>query len=48
MGESENMVRDTTTRLEQAAGELGDLIVRATPFPTLSMILLIRVTSEIR
>jgi hypothetical protein len=28
--ESENMVRDTTTRLERAAGELGDLIVRAT------------------
>ena len=30
MRESENMVRDTTTRLERAAGELGDLIVRAT------------------
>jgi hypothetical protein len=43
--ESENMVRDTTTRFERAAGELGDLIVRAT---TLSMILLMRVTSEIR
>ena len=26
--ESENMVRDTTTRLERAAGELEDLIVR--------------------
>jgi hypothetical protein len=34
--ESENMVRDTTTRLERAAGvpgELGDLIVRATLSP---------------
>ena len=31
--ESENMVRDTATRLEQAAGELGDLIVRATLSP---------------
>lgn len=31
--ESENMVRDTTTRLERAAGELEDLIVRATPSP---------------
>lgn len=30
MRESENMVRDTSTRLERAAGELGDLIVRAT------------------
>ena len=29
--ESENMVRDTTTRLERATGELEDLIVRATP-----------------
>jgi hypothetical protein len=31
--ESENMVRDTTTRLERAAGELEDLIVRATLSP---------------
>jgi hypothetical protein len=31
--ESENMVRDTATRLERAAGELGDLIVRATLSP---------------
>jgi hypothetical protein len=31
--ESENMVRDTTARLERAAGELGDLIVRATLLP---------------
>ena len=30
MRESENMVRDTTTRLERAAGELEDLIVCAT------------------
>ncbi len=30
--ESENMVRDTTTRLEQAEGELEDLIVRRRPF----------------
>ncbi|KAF8257476.1 hypothetical protein EI94DRAFT_1835627 [Lactarius quietus] len=27
--ESENMVRDTATRLERAAGELGDLVKRA-------------------
>jgi hypothetical protein len=26
--ESENMVRDTATRLERATGELGDLVVR--------------------
>ena len=26
--ESENMVRDTAARLERAAGELGDLVVR--------------------
>jgi hypothetical protein len=31
--ESENMVRDTTTRLERAAGELEDLIVRVTLSP---------------
>jgi len=32
--ESEKMVRDTATRLERAAGELGDLLVRApTLFP---------------
>jgi len=31
--ESETMVRDTTTRLERAAGELEDLIVRATLSP---------------
>jgi hypothetical protein len=31
--ESENMVRDTTARLERAAGELEDLIVRATLSP---------------
>ncbi len=31
--ESENMVRDTATRLERAAGELDDLIVRATLSP---------------
>jgi hypothetical protein len=31
--ESESMVRDTTTRLERASGELGDLIVRATLTP---------------
>ena len=28
--ESENMVRDTKTRLERAAGELDDLLVRVT------------------
>lgn len=44
--ESENMVRDTTTRLERAAGELEDLIVRATPSPR--VILLMWATSEIR
>jgi hypothetical protein len=31
--ESENMVRDTTTRFERAAGELEDLIVRGTLSP---------------
>jgi len=29
MRESENIVRDTTTRLESAAGELEDLLVCA-------------------
>lgn len=46
--ESENMVHDTTTRLERAAGELEDLIVCATLPLLLSKILLMRVTSEIR
>ena len=41
MRESENMVRDTKTRLERAAGELDDLLVRVTPSTTLSMIPLI-------
>jgi hypothetical protein len=39
--ESENMVRDTTTRLGQAVGELDDLIVRVTLPPPLSLIPLI-------
>ena len=46
MRESENMVRDTTTRLERAAGELEDLIVRDTV--ALAMTLLMWATSEIR
>lgn len=46
MRESENMVRDTMTRLERASGELEDLIVRATPSP--HVILLMWAKSEIR
>lgn len=38
MRESENMVQDTTTRLEKAAGELDDLLVRAALPYTLYMI----------
>ena len=46
MRESENMVRDTTTRLVRATGELEDLIVRAcytARSPPFLIILLMRV-----
>ena len=42
MRESENMVQDTTTRLEKATGELDDLLVRSALFSTLCMVLLTR------
>ena len=42
MRESENMVQDTTTRLEKAAGELDDLLVRAALPYTLYMVRLRR------
>jgi hypothetical protein len=46
--ESENMVRDTTTRLERATGELEDLLVCATVHLVYHIMTLTNVVSGIR